>query len=177
MRERRLTPGFLLLSVVTLLALIPGGPIENRVYPDIPVFVAVGLNLHAVILGTFAAFSILQTQRGGRQALYLAALEAMSFAAIYVADMSGAVPSASPAGDLLTMFNIVGLAAAVLLMASVIRDLRRPMLQMNGSHGMSRGEILSLMAFSLYVGVVLTFIATVNMVAQHPAFYVWYGMR
>jgi hypothetical protein len=177
MQERRLTPALLLLSVVTLLLLIPGGPIENRVYPHIPIFAAVGLNLHAVVLGTFAAFSILQTRRGGRQALYLAALEAISFAIIYVADMSGVLPSASPAGDVLMALNIVGLAAAFLLMVSVMRDLRHPMPQMDGSYGMSRGEIFSLMAFSVYVGVILTFIATVNMVTQHPAFYLWYGIR
>jgi hypothetical protein len=177
MQERRLTPGLLLLSVVTLLLLIPGGPIESRVSPDIPVVAAVGLNLHAILLGTFAAFSILQTRRGGRQALYLAALEAINFATIYVADMSGVLASASPAGNVLTALNIVGLTAAVLLIASVMRDLRRPMPSLDGSYGMSNGEIFSLMAFSLYVGVILTFIATVSMVTQHPAFYVWYGIR
>ena len=176
MQERRLTPGLLLLSICIVLLLMPGGPIENRVFP-VPLFVAACLGLHAFILSICAAFSVYQTRRGGRQALYLAALEAIGFATIYLADMSGVVPSAEPMGDVVKVFSIIGLAVAVLLMASVVRDLRRPMPEMESHYGMSRGEIVSLMAFSLYVGVILTIISTFNTVSRHPALYVWYGIH
>jgi len=74
-------------------------------------------------------------------------------------------------------FEIVGLTVAILLIVSAIRDLRRPIPEMEISHGMSRGERVSLIAFSVYVGAILTFMATVSSVSRNPALYFWYGMR
>jgi hypothetical protein len=177
MKERRLTPGLLLLSVCILLLLFPGGPVDKRVFPDLPLLAAVSVNLHAVILGTCAAFSVVHTRRGGRLALYLAALEAVNFAAIYLADLGEALSSTTAMGAVMKVLNIVGFAAAVLLLASVTRDLRRPVPEVESPYGASRGEIVSLIAFSVYVGVILTFTATISTVSRYPGFYLWYGTR
>jgi hypothetical protein len=177
MQERRLTPGLLLFSVCVVMLLIPGGPVENRIFPDMPLFVAVSLGLHANILTLCAIFSIYHTRRGGRQALYIAALEGGGFASVYLLDLFGIFSSATPMGVVVKAFNIVGLAAAIVLIVSAMRDLRRPMPEMEFSYGMSRGEIVSLIAFSVYIGGILTFIATVAVVSHNPGFYLLYGTR
>jgi hypothetical protein len=177
MQERRLTPGLLLLSVCIFLLLIPGGPIENRILTDIPFFLALALSLLAIVLVICATFSVFQTRRGGRRALYKAAWEAGGIAAFYLFDLSGIIPSTPPMSVLVKMFDIVGLATAILLIVSIMRDLKRPTPEMEISYGMSRGEMVSLIAFSVYVGAILTFMATVSSVSRNPALYFWYGMR
>lgn len=177
MQERRLTPGLLLLSVCILVLLIPGGPIENRTSPDMPLFAALSLSLLINILTICAIFSIFQTRRGGREALYRAAWEGGGFATIYLADLWGVFPSTPPMGVVLKIFDIAGLAAAVLLIVSVMRDLRRPTPEMEVSFGMTRAERVSLVAFSVYVVAILTFIGTVATISQNPGLYLLYGMR
>jgi len=177
MQERRLTPGLLLLSVCISMMLIPGGPIENRIFTDMPLFVALSLCLFATILVICATFSVFQTRRGGRRALSMAAWEGGGLVAIYLLDLLGILPSATPMGVVMKRFEIVGLTVAILLIVSAIRDLRRPIPEMEISHGMSRGERVSLIEFSVYVGAILTFMATVSSVSRNPALYFWYGMR
>jgi hypothetical protein len=80
-------------------------------------------------------------------------------------------------GGVVKMFDIVGLAVAILLIVSVIRDLRRPIPEIELPFGMSKGERVSLIAFSVYVGAILTFIGTVAAVSRNPGFYLLYGMR
>jgi len=177
MQERRVTPGLLLLSTCIFLLLIPGGPIENRIYPDMPLFVALTLSLIATVLLICALFSVFQTRRGGRSALHAAAWEASGFAAFYLLSLSGALSSPTPIAAAVRTFEIAGLAVALLLIVSVMRDLgrRRPNIKIPSE--MSRGEMAGLIALSIYVGAILAFIATVNIVSRQPALYMWYGMR
>jgi hypothetical protein len=177
MQERRLTPGLLLFSVCILVLLIPGGPIENRTFPDMPLFSALSLSLLINVLTVCAIFSVFQTRRGGRQALHRAAWEGGGFATIYLADLSGILPSTSPMGVVVKIFDIVGLAAAVLLIVSVMRDLRRPTPEMEILFGMTRFERVSIIAFSVYIGAILTFIGTVAATSRNPGLYLLYGMR
>jgi hypothetical protein len=170
MHARRLTPGLLLLSVCIFMPLIPGGPIQNRIFPDMPLLVAFALSLLATTLVIGAIFSVFQTRRGGRRALYMAAWEGGGIATIYLLDLLGAFPSPTPMGSVMRVFVIVGLAVAILLIVSVMRDLRRPIPDMEVPYGMLRGEMISLIAFSVYVGAILTLIATVSFVSRNPGF-------
>jgi hypothetical protein len=177
MQERRLTPGLLLFSICILVLLIPGGPIDNRTMPDMPLLAALSLSLLINILTICAIFSVFQTRRGGRQALYRAAWEGGGFATIYLVDLAEILPSTPPMGVVVKIFDIVGLAFAVLLIVSVMRDLRRPMPETQVSFGMTRVERVSLIAFSVYIGAILTFIGTVAAISRSPGLYLLYGMR
>lgn len=176
MQERYVTPGFLLLSVFIFLLLIPGGPIESRIWPDVPFFVALSISLLATILFICAIFSVFHTRRGGRQALYMAAWEGGGFATFYLFDLLGIFPvSTMPMGGVVKMLEIAGIALAALLIASAMRDLSRPMPE--NSYWMSWGERASLIALAVYTGSVLTIIATVSTIFEHPGYHIWKWMR
>lgn len=178
MQERCATPAFLLISVLIVAPLIPGGPIDNRVFPEVPVFVALISNMLVAILIISAVFLAFRTRRGGRQALHLAAWEGGAFASIYLLDLLEIYPvSTTPMGTVTKMFEIAGLAAGILLLASAMRDLRRPIPATESLYDMTRGERASLIALAVYVGAAITIIATLNSLFQYPGYHLWYGTR
>jgi hypothetical protein len=177
MRERRLTPGLLFLSAAIFMLLIPGGPIENRVFPDLSLPAAIFISLVATILNIGAFYLAFRTRRGGRRALNAAACGGACLASFYVMDLSGLCMSATPMSASVRNFEIAGLAVAILLIGAVMRDLRRPMTDGGASYRMSGGEKAGLIGLTVYVGAILTFIAAVNFVSHNPGSYIWYGIR
>lgn len=142
-----------------------------------PFLGALFLSLFVNTLTICAIFSVFRTRRGGKQALYWAAGEGAGFATIYLTDLLEVFPSTQPMEVVVKIFDIVGLVAAIVLILSVIRDLGRPMPEMDIPYGMSRGERVSLAAFAVYIGAILTFIGTVAAISRSPGLYLLYGMR
>ena len=97
-QERCATPGLLLLSACIFMLLIPGGPIENRVYPGMPFFAALSINLLAAILNLYAVFLAFQTRHSGSWTLHVAAWVGAGFASCYIIDLLEIVPSTTPMG-------------------------------------------------------------------------------
>lgn len=178
MQERCLTPGLLLLTVFLMLVMIPGGPIETRLYDVAPSWVVVTVSILVTILMMAAVFSAFHTRRGGRSALYMAAGEGGAFALLYLLDLLRiAPPSEANAEGYLKVFEIAGLAIAIMLIGSALRDAGRSAPPMESAFGMSVGERVSLIALSVYFGILITIFATIGALFPPGGFASWFWAR
>ena len=127
MPARRLTPLILILATLSLIPLIPGGPIENRSFGHIPVPVLVAFNafITVTVLGSVPLAFL--ARRGGRRILTLVVLDGLGYVAIFALDLLHIFPvSPTPMSPTLFGFEIAGLGCGLLIVASALRDMRRP---------------------------------------------------
>ena len=101
----RLAPALLIASALTLAAMIPGGLVETRSFPDYPPALLAAFNVFLTLLGLGALMAGL---RGVRSTLALR-LFGLGFGLVYGLDLAGIFPvSEAPMSALLRGFEIIG---------------------------------------------------------------------
>jgi hypothetical protein len=127
MRGRVLSPLLLLASFLVHAPLIPGGPIETRVFPDMPVWLATAYNVVITIVGLGSVPLAYLARRGGPVVLRLVLADAVGYATIYGCDLTGLVPQPPPfLPEAVRNFEVAGFLVALAIAASVVRDIIRP---------------------------------------------------
>lgn len=140
MNARRLTPVLLILAVLSMAPLIPGGPVENRSFGHIPVAVLIAFNafITLVVLGSIPLAAL--ARRGGRRILVWVIADGLGYVAIFALDLLHIFPvSPTPMSPALIGFELAGLAFGLAIIGSAARDLRRPQPEQTPSRSLSAG--------------------------------------
>ena len=163
MNARRLTPILLILAVLSMAPLIPGGPVENRSFAHIPVPILVAFNafITLVVLGSIPLAVL--ARRGSRRVLAWVIADGLGYVAIFALDLLHIFPvSPTPMSPALTGFELAGLAFGLAIIGSALRDLQRPQPAQTGSRrrlstGARRlilGGALALAAIAIIAGTI-----------------------
>jgi len=107
----------LTISAFLLASLIPGGPIENRVFSHIHPGILSGFNIFLTLLnlGTFALIYFVIRKRSWTYAVTF--LAALSYFIVYAIDLAQLFPrSPTPMSQALALIEVLGMCAAVPLM-------------------------------------------------------------
>jgi hypothetical protein len=147
---RRRTPALLLLSVLILAPLIPGGPIENRTFAEYPIWVIASFNLIISVIVLAALPLAWLGRRGGRRVAIGSALDGAGFTAIYALDMLKIFPvSDTPMSPTLRVMAFAGLATGLAVVASALVDLAQQPPDRAGAPAIPRKVVWLLAALAL----------------------------
>lgn len=163
MKSIRATPALLILSLLVLAPMIPGGPVENRTFPDMPVAVATSYNILIVIVGLATIPLAILTRRASRLWASFALVDALGFLGIYGFDLAHVFPGGPAMGAKLIVFESMGVLVAAALAVSAARDLSRPdAVTGQTTPVLSASMVLGLAAVCLLVGGVAVYFGTVH---------------
>jgi len=163
MNARRLTPVLLILAVLSMAPLIPGGPVENRSFDHIPVTVLIAFNafITAVVLGSILLAVL--ARRGGRRVLAWVIADGLGYVAIFALDLLHIFPvSPTPMSPALTGFELAGLALGLAVIVSAMRDLRRPQPAGTGSRPLPAGVRRLILGGALALAAIIIIAGTIG---------------
>ena len=123
MTNARVVAALLCLSAVALGLMIPGGFVENRNFPEYPVFVLAGFNIFLTVLGLgslILAFRALRVGRVGR----LPVMFGTGYIAVYVLDLAHIFPVAeAPMSTALFTLEWIGTLLGLLIVVVSLRSI------------------------------------------------------
>ena len=163
--NKKMAAFMLLISLVNLSIMIPGGPIETRQFSQYPAFVLGGFNTFLTLLGLGSIIGVYFILKNKKWALWLSFYCGIGYEAVYLLDLFKIFPT-SPVAMPTSLFILetIGAIVAIPLMIFsylAVRDESNETSFSNSKKQLTTRTILTTLIFAI-IGIAIIAFATVS---------------